>query len=172
MEYTKLGRTGFDVSRIGLGCMSYGGGNLGGVNMDVLDCDALLAFATTTIERLGQSREGPTEFARLVQALAPTMEALPVNRGTLLGEPITEPLIAAAALMAAGVYLHLAEKHEHEHVHEPLFHEHRHLHDMHHQHAHAPSDPESEPHSHPHRHGPLVHKHPHYPDLHHRHEHA
>ena len=29
MEYTKLGRTGFDVSRICLGCMSYGGGNLG-----------------------------------------------------------------------------------------------------------------------------------------------
>jgi aryl-alcohol dehydrogenase-like predicted oxidoreductase len=29
MEYTKLGRTGLDVSRICLGCMSYGGGNLG-----------------------------------------------------------------------------------------------------------------------------------------------
>ena len=27
MEYTKLGRTGLDVSRICLGCMSYGGGN-------------------------------------------------------------------------------------------------------------------------------------------------
>jgi drug/metabolite transporter (DMT)-like permease len=88
----------------------------------------------------------------------------------LLGEPITWPLIAAAALMAAGVYLHLAEKHEHEHVHEPLFHEHRHVHDTHH--PHAPSDPDGEPHSHPHHHGRLVHKHPHYPDLHHRHEHA
>jgi len=27
MEYTKLGRTGLGVSRICLGCMSYGGGN-------------------------------------------------------------------------------------------------------------------------------------------------
>ena len=55
----------------------------------------------------------------------------------LLGEPVTWPLIAAAVLMAVGVYLHLAERHEHEHVHEPLFHEHRHVHDMHHQHARA-----------------------------------
>ena len=29
MEYTKLGRTGLDVSRICLGCMSYGRGNRG-----------------------------------------------------------------------------------------------------------------------------------------------
>ena len=29
MEYTKLGRTGLDISRICLGCMSYGGGNQG-----------------------------------------------------------------------------------------------------------------------------------------------
>src|SRR5260221_12147535 len=29
MEYTKLGPTGLDVSRICLGCMSYGGGNQG-----------------------------------------------------------------------------------------------------------------------------------------------
>jgi aryl-alcohol dehydrogenase-like predicted oxidoreductase len=29
MEYTKLGRTGLDVSRICLGCMSYGGGSQG-----------------------------------------------------------------------------------------------------------------------------------------------
>jgi 1-deoxyxylulose-5-phosphate synthase len=29
MQYTKLGRTGLDVSRLCLGCMSYGGGNSG-----------------------------------------------------------------------------------------------------------------------------------------------
>src|SRR5215211_3967289 len=29
MEYTKLGRTGLECSRICLGCMSYGGGNRG-----------------------------------------------------------------------------------------------------------------------------------------------
>jgi aryl-alcohol dehydrogenase-like predicted oxidoreductase len=29
MDYIKLGHTGLDVSRICLGCMSYGGGNLG-----------------------------------------------------------------------------------------------------------------------------------------------
>src|SRR5499427_5625868 len=52
----------------------------------------------------------------------------------LLGEPVTWPLIAAAALMAGGVYLHLAEKHEREHMHEPLYHEHRHVHDTHHRH--------------------------------------
>jgi drug/metabolite transporter (DMT)-like permease len=90
----------------------------------------------------------------------------------LLGEPITWSLIGTAGLMAAGVYLHLAEKHEHEHVHEPLFHEHRHFHDTHHRHAHAPSDPDGGPHSHPHQHRRLLHKHPHYPDLHHRHKHA
>jgi aryl-alcohol dehydrogenase-like predicted oxidoreductase len=29
MEYTKLGRTGFEVTRIRLGCRSYGGGKWG-----------------------------------------------------------------------------------------------------------------------------------------------
>jgi hypothetical protein len=53
-----------------------------GVDMNVLDCDALLTLAAATIERLGQSGKGPREFTRLVQALAPTVEVLPVNRGT------------------------------------------------------------------------------------------
>jgi drug/metabolite transporter (DMT)-like permease len=90
----------------------------------------------------------------------------------LFGEAPNWALIGAAALMAVGVYLHLAETHEHQHVHEPLDHEHRHVHDAHHQHTHAPGDPAEEPHSHWHRHERLTHKHPHYPDLHHRHEHA
>ena len=90
----------------------------------------------------------------------------------MLGEPVTWQLGVAGALMAVGVALHLAERHEHEHVHEALEHEHRHVHDEHHRHAHRPGDPAGEPHSHPHRHAPLVHKHPHYPDLHHHHGHA
>lgn len=88
------------------------------------------------------------------------------------GEPVTGAFLAAAALMAAGVVLHLTEQHEHEHVHEPMEHEHWHWHDEHHQHAHAPSDPPGEPHSHRHVHAQLVHRHPHYPDIHHRHRHG
>jgi hypothetical protein len=46
-----------------------------GVDMNVLDCDALLTLAAASIERLGQSGEGPREFTRLVQALAPPSRA-------------------------------------------------------------------------------------------------
>jgi drug/metabolite transporter (DMT)-like permease len=89
----------------------------------------------------------------------------------MFGEAVTANLVAAALLMALGVYLHLTERHEHEHRHEATEHEHRHVHDAHHRHAHAANDPPDEPHAHRHRHAPLRHKHPHYPDLHHRHEH-
>ncbi|HEX5380291.1 MAG TPA: EamA family transporter [Phenylobacterium sp.] len=90
----------------------------------------------------------------------------------MFGEPITVQLVAASALMLAGVALHLMEGHEHQHTHEPLEHEHRHVHDAHHQHQHGPDDPQGEPHAHRHRHAPLTHSHPHYPDLHHRHGHG
>ncbi len=89
----------------------------------------------------------------------------------LLGDKITPGFVIAAALMSAGVWLHLTEHHEHEHRHESMEHDHLHTHDEHHQHAHGPNDPPGEPHSHWHRHEPLVHTHPHYPDLHHRHTH-
>ena len=88
-----------------------------------------------------------------------------------LGDTLTIGFIAAAVLMALGVWLHLTEHHGHEHRHEPLEHEHLHTHDEHHQHAHRPDDPPGEPHTHSHRHEELVHTHPHYPDIHHRHEH-
>jgi drug/metabolite transporter (DMT)-like permease len=86
-------------------------------------------------------------------------------------EPVTPVFIAAAGLMAVGLYLHLAERHAHEHEHDTLVHEHRHAHDTHHHHAHAPGDPAGEPHSHAHAHGDLVHSHAHFPDIHHRHSH-
>jgi drug/metabolite transporter (DMT)-like permease len=78
---------------------------------------------------------------------------------------------AGGTCMAAGVWLHFTERHEHAHVHDVLEHTHLHVHDEHHHHVHAPDDPPGEPHSHPHQHEHLVHSHPHYPDLHHRHEH-
>jgi drug/metabolite transporter (DMT)-like permease len=90
----------------------------------------------------------------------------------LFREAPTVQLGAAAILMGLGVYLHLAERHDHEHLHEALDHEHRHVHDEHHQHAHGPNDPPGEPHTHWHHHAPLLHKHPHFPDLHHRHGHS
>jgi drug/metabolite transporter (DMT)-like permease len=90
----------------------------------------------------------------------------------LFDEPITIQLLGAAVPMAIGVYLHLAERLDHQHAHKAIEHEHRHVHDKHHQHAHGPGDPSGEPHTHRHRHAPMVHRHPHYPDLHHRHGHA
>jgi drug/metabolite transporter (DMT)-like permease len=78
----------------------------------------------------------------------------------------------AAALMAAGVWLHLRERHEHPHTHEALAHTHPHRHDAHHRHAHPFDWDGVEPHVHPHVHEPLTHTHAHYPDLHHRHGHG
>ena len=77
----------------------------------------------------------------------------------------------AAGLMAAGVWLHLTERHAHRHEHEPLAHTHRHTHDEHHRHEHDFPWSGTEPHTHFHEHRPLLHSHPHYPDIHHRHGH-
>ena len=90
----------------------------------------------------------------------------------LFDEPLTLRLLAAAALMGFGVYLHLTERHAHEHAHEAAEHAHSHVHDAHHQHMHGADDPSGEPHTHWHEHARLLHHHPHYPDLHHRHKHS
>ncbi len=85
-------------------------------------------------------------------------------------ERITMTFVAAAALMAIGVWLHLTERHQHEHVHEEMEHEHRHNHDEHHRH-HAEPELLAQTHTHMHKHERLHHSHPHYPDIHHRHDH-
>lgn len=90
----------------------------------------------------------------------------------LLREPMGPRSLAAAALMAVGVWLHLTERHEHEHSHERLVHSHAHVHDEHHRHAHADGVDPSEPHTHAHEHEPLTHSHRHFPDIHHRHRHV
>jgi drug/metabolite transporter (DMT)-like permease len=79
-------------------------------------------------------------------------------------------MIAGAALMIAGILLHLTEYHSHAHEHEYLEHEHAHTHDDgHHLHRHEPMPTGA--HSHRHGHPPLRHSHPHTPDEHHRHHH-
>lgn len=89
----------------------------------------------------------------------------------LLGEPMTPVLLAAGALMALGVWLHLTEDHGHDHHHAPMEHGHWHFHDAHHLHDHPHPVAPGTWHSHPHRHAALTHSHPHFPDAHHRHRH-
>jgi drug/metabolite transporter (DMT)-like permease len=77
----------------------------------------------------------------------------------------------AGLLVAAGVTLHVTERHGHLHRHLPMEHEHAHRHDdAHHDHRHDP--PVAGEHSHPHRHEPAEHAHDHGPDLHHQHRHG
>lgn len=87
------------------------------------------------------------------------------------GDHASWVFLLAAALMGAGVWLHLTERHEHLHTHEPITHTHRHVHDEHHQHAHDFDWDGREPHTHEHTHAPLTHSHLHYPDIHHQHRH-
>lgn len=122
-----------------------------------------LALFVLGLRDLGAARTGA------YFSLAPFVGA--VLAVIMLGEPVSVQLVVAGCLMGFGLWMHLAEQHEHQHAHEAMEHEHRHWHDAHHQHEHVLSDPSGEPHTHWHRHAPLVHRHPHYPDLHHRHGH-
>jgi drug/metabolite transporter (DMT)-like permease len=88
-----------------------------------------------------------------------------------LHESVTYQLVAAGALMAVGVWLHVTEQHDHEHTHDRQEHTHAHVHDETHHHSHGPNDPAGEPHTHRHAHQPLKHSHPHMPDMHHQHRH-
>jgi drug/metabolite transporter (DMT)-like permease len=122
-----------------------------------------LALFILALRHLGAARTGAYfSTAPFIGAIAAV---------AFLHEPLTTQLILAGVLMAAGVWLHVTEHHDHEHIHEAMEHEHAHTHDEHHQHEHAPDDPAGEPHTHVHRHGRLVHKHPHFPDMHHTHRH-
>jgi drug/metabolite transporter (DMT)-like permease len=121
-----------------------------------------LVLFVLALRHLGTARTGA------YYSLAPFIGA--VFSILFLGDHLTLKLIAAAILMAVGLWLHLSERHVHDHGHGDLEHEHAHVHDSHHQHAHE--GPVTEPHSHVHSHAKLRHSHGHYPDLHHRHGHG
>ena len=121
-----------------------------------------LRFYLLAQRLFGAARTGSVfAFAPFIGALGAF--ALGERSGSLL-------LLGGGALMVAGVWLHLAEDHDHTHNHEALDHEHAHTHDDgHHDHSHE-TMPEGA-HSHPHHHSSMRHSHPHAPDLHHRHRH-
>jgi drug/metabolite transporter (DMT)-like permease len=122
-----------------------------------------LSLFVVALRRLGTARTGA------YFSLAPFIGAA---LAVALGAPVNGVLLAAAALMGAGLWLHLSEHHAHTHHHDRLTHEHVHEHDAHHRHGHAGGWDGREPHSHVHTHESLTHAHAHYPDAHHRHGHA
>jgi drug/metabolite transporter (DMT)-like permease len=134
----------------------------GALALGALSYGLSLVFYVRAARTLGAARTG------MLFAAAPFIgAALAVP---IAGEQPSLRLAGAAALIAGGVALLLAERHEHTHTHDPLEHEHTHVHDEHHQHVHH-GDEGPEPHSHAHRHEPLTHAHPHASDAHHRHKH-
>jgi drug/metabolite transporter (DMT)-like permease len=122
-----------------------------------------LVLFVVALRGLGSARTGA------YFATAPFIGAL-VAVATL-HEPVAASYWLAAAAMAAGVWLHVSERHDHLHTHDGLAHRHEHVHDIHHRHHHDFPWDGSEPHSHEHTHEALTHSHPHFPDLHHRHRH-
>lgn len=122
-----------------------------------------LRFYLLAQRRIGVARTGS------IFAVAPFVGAL---AAWVAGDRSVGAATGVAALLfAAGIVLHLGERHGHHHTHEPLEHEHAHRHDDgHHDHVHDP--PFVGEHVHPHRHDATSHDHPHADDLHHRHRHG
>ncbi|HMV68348.1 MAG TPA: DMT family transporter, partial [Myxococcota bacterium] len=136
-----------------------------GAALGVLICGALgyggsLRLYLRAQRTLGAARTGS------VFAVAPFLGVL---AAMALGQPLGGAgVVLGGVLMALGLWVHLAEEHDHEHTHEAGTHNHSHRHDdEHHDHAHDP--PVVGEHSHAHTHEPMVHRHPHGEDLHHRH---
>jgi len=133
----------------------------------LLACGATGYGASLRLYLLAQRRIGAARTGS-VFAVAPFVGA---GLAWALGDRVAGAgTLAAAALFALGVALHVSERHGHHHVHPDVDHDHPHRHDDgHHDHAHDP--PFAGEHSHPHHHDRLDHSHEHGPDLHHTHDH-
>jgi drug/metabolite transporter (DMT)-like permease len=136
---------------------------LAGAALGFLSYGISLVLFVIGLRHLGTARTGA------YFSTAPFVGALVAIAFT--GEPLNTPLVLAGLLMAAGVWLHISERHAHAHAHEEIEHEHDHEHDEHHQHAHDEAVAPGTRHSHRHRHEAMTHAHPHYPDAHHTHRH-
>jgi drug/metabolite transporter (DMT)-like permease len=132
--------------------------------LGVVSYGASLVLFVLALRHLGTARTGA------YFSVAPFFGALLAV--ALLGEHVSAMLLAAGALMAVGVWLHLSEQHDHEHDHEATEHSHAHVHDEHHRHEHDGVVAANVSHTHAHRHVAMTHRHGHYPDAHHGHRHG
>jgi len=127
-----------------------------------LSYGASLVLFIRSLERLGSLRTGA--FFSLGPFVGAGVSMV------LLGEWLGWVMLPGAALMALGVWLIAAERHDHYHTHEEINHDHLHDHcDDHHLNGHFGTF--HEPHSHEHVHSATAHNHVHRPDSHHRHNH-
>jgi drug/metabolite transporter (DMT)-like permease len=132
------------------------------VLLGILSYGVSLVFFIKALAGLGSFRTG------LFFSLAPFIGAL-VSL-VLLREWIGWVMFPATGLMIAGLWLMMAERHEHLHTHAAVNHTHAHHHDdLHHDHEHAGAPARS--HIHRHAHCEECHAHSHWPDIHHRHGH-
>lgn len=129
----------------------------------------LLSYGVSLILYILALREIGTARSSAYFSAAPFIGA--IASIIYLHEPIEISLTIGGLLMAAGIYLHLTENHDHLHHHDRLEHNHAHVHDAHHQHAHNNDEVDGEPHAHFHSHESMTHDHPHQPDIHHQHKH-
>ena len=168
LQIAAIKGVGAGVTNVGLAVVVLGAPHPPAATVAVAGIVGLLGYGISLVAFVVGLRELGTARTGAYFSTAPFVGA--AVSVLLPGESVTPRLVAAAALMGAGLWLHLSERHEHDHHHAPLEHEHAHEHDEHHHH-HAGDDPAGV-HVHPHRHEPMTHRHPHYPDAHHRHGHG
>ena len=139
---------------------------LGAAAIGFLSYGASLILFVIALRQLGTARTGA------YFSVAPFFGALLAL--ALFDDPLTVSLLLGGGLMAAGVALHLTERHHHLHTHDPIMHTHAHTHDTsdpHHDHEHTQPVAPGLAHVHLHRHLPITHEHTHFPDAHHQHPH-
>jgi drug/metabolite transporter (DMT)-like permease len=132
----------------------------------LLACGALGYGGSLRLYLLAQRTLGSARTGSLF-AVGPFVGALVA---AALGQPLGGWMTLVGGVgIAVGVYLHLAEGHDHAHEHPAEAHTHPHRHDDgHHAHTHPGLDLATV-HSHEHVHAPIAHAHPHGEDVHHRH---
>jgi len=143
--------------------LPHAGPMLAAIAIGVVGYGLSLMLFITALRSLGSARTGAyfavAPFVGVVVAVA------------VFGDRFGVRVLPVAALMVAGVWMSITERHEHAHIHETIEHTHQHGHDGDHTHSHPDEVTASGPHVHAHSHEAVTHIHSHRPDIHHRHAH-